>query len=262
MKYSNITYSSIIAGSIDGICTCPLDNLKTRCHLTPHTTLIQSYGGMRSLFNGLLPYTSQIITKTVLRFSMYNEILHVMTPHCVYKEHAVMTAGFFAGIIEGFMCTTPLERIKIYSQTLGYPNLSIHGMTDLIKVHGFTTLWKGWLPTILRQGTSLMTRFVFYDAIHEYLEENTTRTSKSGNAFLAGGIAGICSIVLNNPFDVIKTSIQAGRTNGIFNTFHHLFITHGFSMMYSGLRFRIPRIFMSQGITFSVYEMFSVNREK
>ncbi len=256
MKYSNITLSSILVGGIDGICTCPLDNLKTRCHLSPSTSLIHSYGGTLSLFNGLLPYTSQIIVKTAVRFTMYNETLEVLMPICSRNEHAVVVAGLLAGITEGFLCTTPLERIKIHSQILGYPNFSIQGIHDIVRTHGFMSLWQGWLPTVLKQGTSLATRFLTFDKIHTHFVE-TTKYNEHVSTFIAGGLAGIFSIILNNPFDVIKTSIQSGQTRGFWSTIHILLTTQGSSMIYSGLCFRIPRVFISQGITFSIYQMFS-----
>jgi len=256
MKYSNITVSSIIIGGIDGICTCPLDNLKTRCHLYPNSSIINSCGGIYSLFNGFIPYTSQIILKTSVRFSIYNEILNVLNPIVTHKEHAIMISGSLAGIVEGILCTTPLERVKIHSQVLGYPNLCLHGIRDIVQTHGFMTLWQGGLPTVIRQGTSLGTRFITFDKIQNHINDNSD-INENIIAFIAGGSAGVLSVILNNPFDIIKTSIQSGKTYGFWNTLHYVCMNQGYSIMYNGLSFRIPRIFISQGITFSVYQIFS-----
>ncbi len=74
---------------------------------------------------------------------------------------------------------------------------------------------------------------------------------------LAGGCAGALSVCINNPVDVVKSRMQGTNGNmykGTFDCFKLMIKQEGFSSLFKGLSARVPRLFCSQAIQFSVYE--------
>jgi len=64
-------------------------------------------------------------------------------------------------------------------------------------------MYKGYFPTLLRQSSNQGIRFVVYE--ETALKLNKYIKQKVICDLLAGGFAGFCSVIANNPIDVIKT---------------------------------------------------------
>ena len=162
-------------------------------------------------------------------------------------------AGLLAGVIESFLFVTPLERIKILSQTILNKRNTIYTIT---KENGLQYIWRGNLSTAIKQGMNMMVRFGLFDSINNEVS-NRFYMETATSSFISGGISGILSAIVSNPIDVIKTRIQASPVKkGIYQTFLEIYINHGVSGLYKGLAIRCPRIFISQAITFSIYNSY------
>lgn len=74
--------------------------------------------------------------------------------------------------------------------------------------------------------------------------------------FLAGGFAGFCSTMANNPVDVIKTKMQgihAHEYNGFFDCGRHIMHESGLMGFYAGVVPRLCRVCLDVALTFSIY---------
>ena len=71
---------------------------------------------------------------------------------------------------------------------------------------GFGGLYKGYTATLIKQSTNQGVRFLVYTDSAKYLEQYIS--TKVVSDLIAGGFAGFCSVMLNNPIDVIKTRMQ------------------------------------------------------
>jgi len=72
---------------------------------------------------------------------------------------------------------------------------------------------------------------------------------------LSGGIiAGGCSVIVSNPFDVVKTKCQS-LVNSLptKNVIHNIYNTQGIAGFFSGLLPRFLKVAPGQGFLFSVY---------
>jgi len=72
---------------------------------------------------------------------------------------------------------------------------------------------------------------------------------------LAGGWAGFCSVMFNNPIDVIKTKMQ-GVNGGDLNfagTAKYIMETRGIGGFYSGVVPRLSRVVLDAALTFSLF---------
>ena len=70
---------------------------------------------------------------------------------------------------------------------------------------------------------------------------------------LAGGTGGAISACCSNPFDVLKTRIQAGYQGGMASCARDFVAERGLvALATSGLSARVPQIFVSQAIQFAI----------
>ena len=89
---------------------------------------------------------------------------------------------------------------------------------------------------------------------------------------LAGGFAGFCSVMANNPVDVIKTKMQgvdAHRYNGFLDCGAQIMKTSGPMGLYSGVGPRLARVILDVALTFSIFgalkrkiQQFLINRRE
>jgi solute carrier family 25 citrate transporter 1 len=68
-------------------------------------------------------------------------------------------AGLGAGVFEAILVVTPAETLKVklihdrLSETPKYHGL-FHGISSIVKTEGFSGIYKGLVPTILKQGSN------------------------------------------------------------------------------------------------------------
>lgn len=72
---------------------------------------------------------------------------------------------------------------------------------------------------------------------------------------LAGGFAGFCSVMFNNPIDVIKTKMQNKNGLGLTvrTTASYIYESRGFIGFYSGVVPRLARVVLDAALTFSIF---------
>ena len=73
---------------------------------------------------------------------------------------------------------------------------------------------------------------------------------------MAGGFAGFCSVMFNNPVDVVKTNMQgldAAKYNGFVGCFTHILTHEGPMGFYKGVGPRLARVILDVAITFSIF---------
>ena len=72
---------------------------------------------------------------------------------------------------------------------------------------------------------------------------------------ISGGFAGFCSVMFNNPIDVIKTKMQGVNSEGltVTSTFKYIMETRGPIGFYSGVVPRLSRVVLDAALTFSLF---------
>jgi solute carrier family 25 citrate transporter 1 len=73
---------------------------------------------------------------------------------------------------------------------------------------------------------------------------------------MAGGFAGFCSVLANNPVDVVKTNMQgmdAHKYSGFIGCFSHILKQEGPMGFYKGVGPRMARVILDVAITFAVF---------
>ena len=75
--------------------------------------------------------------------------------------------------------------------------------------------------------------------------------------FLAGGFAGFCSTMANNPVDVVKTNMQSLNTqtyNSVLGTFRHIYKVDGIYGFYKGVGPRVLQVMIDAALTNSIFQ--------
>ncbi|XP_055595419.1 mitochondrial glutamate carrier 1-like [Uranotaenia lowii] len=227
-----------IAGIIGVSCVFPLDLVKTRLQnqqVGPNgekmyksmfdcfkkTYKAEGYFGMYrgSAVNILLITPEKAIKLAANDFFRY----HLRTKDGQLPVTRQMAAGGLAGFCQ-IVVTTPMELLKIQMQDAGrlaaqakeagktIPKTSATQIaTELLKTKGISGLYKGTGATMLRDVSFSVVYFPLFATLNDL---GPRKADGSGEAvfwcsFLSGCAAGSFAALAVNPFDVIKTRLQA-----------------------------------------------------
>lgn len=169
-----------------------------------------------------------------------------------------LICGTGAGICEALIWTTPSERLKVLQQGAAGTGKAAPGLTTVLKTHGIAGLYVGAAPTAMRQATSVATRFSLVTPIKNFFDDGSGKTNPAV-MFMAGGIGGAVSVCINNPIDVIKSKVQSSSdgTTTMKGAFQQTMRDHGPWAFTAGLSARVPRLFLSQAIQFTLVDAVS-----
>ncbi len=203
--------------------------------------------------------------------------------HGVSASMVTFTAGLASGLTEAILVVTPAEVCKIRMQS------QFHSMMDpsqlqkrkytnviqtaflIVKEEGLGALYKGVIPTMLRQGCNQAVNFTAYNYIkREVMARQGTDSLDSWQSLLIGGLSGGMGPLVNNPLDVVKTRLQKqvitpGKTpkyTGLGQACLKIGREEGLLALWKGITPRLLRIMPGQAITFMTYEAVSAQMTK
>lgn len=263
-----------VAGTADVWACHPFDRIKTQLQNNPGSGIAGSSraiwnkgggsfsGGMKSFYEGILPMTAEAVFKVGIRYFSFQFFVEQYN-QSVYgdkKKPATfglnLVGGAFAGTIESFLVVIPCELLKVRHMTQEHHVSFSQVFKNVIKDEGFTGLYKGGSATLLRQVTNHMVRFpVFFSLTNYFKGENRHAHLPVWQNLLAGGIAGTCSTLFNNPFDTIKTRMQKqGQNLSASQVIKGIYTEAGIRGYWAGVSTRILRVAPGQAITWAVLE--------
>lgn len=253
--------------------------------------------GFSSLYKGLSAVYVGIIPKMAIRFVAFEHYKDLIKRHTILGDKAAnFSAGLLSGLTEAILIVTPAEVCKIRMQsqrhslldpieasTRKYGNVVQTAFT-IVREEGYSALYKGVVPTMLRQGCNQAVNFTVYNAMKTYWLERQRQHSfqnrgvrKNGGqnleslqqlpsliSMLIGGLSGAMGPVVNNPLDVVKTRLQKQNTakqvngtpkyTGLVQACFRIAKEEGASALWKGITPRLMRIVPGQAITFATYE--------
>ena len=270
------TLSGAIAGGIEATVIWPTEYTKTLLQLDKSST-VKKYNGIidcakqqikkngpLSLYRGLVPTLTFAIPKAGIRFGGYNYFNNIIKNNTNEGNETVKSlfAGIGAGFSEAVLVVTPQETIKtkLIESNYGFYN----GVKSIINESGYKGLYKGLLPTIIKQSSNQGIRFMTYGTYKNVILNNYNEITSLQSLF-GGMISGFTSTMLNNPIDMIKTRMQGIESNEYKSTMDcikKVYQKEGFMAFYKGVGARLLRVVPGQGIVFASYEHISNNLEK
>lgn len=167
--------------------------------------------------------------------------------------------GLSAGAVEATLIVTPMETFKVrlihdkFMPQQQYRNL-FHGISTIVRKEGFLACYKGFLATVLKQSSNQGVRFLVFEDVKVYAQKYIPVAFVAN--FLSGAVAGFCSVMANNPVDVVKTNMQGLHTdkfNGFLGCFAWIWKKEGFKGFYKGVSPRMARVMLDVSLTFSLW---------
>lgn len=241
--------------------------------------------GFFALYKGLTAVYTGIIPKMAIRFvsfEQYKDLLATYTP-LGRSTSATFTAGLASGLTEAILVVTPAEVCKIRMQS------QFHSLADpaqmahrkyrnvfqtaftIVREEGIGALYKGVVPTMLRQGCNQAVNFTAYNAIkRSVLEKQQLTELPSWQSLMIGGLSGGMGPMVNNPLDVVKTRLQKQvvhegkqpKYTGLLQACTVIAKEEGAFALWKGITPRLLRIMPGQAITFMTYEAVSKQMNK
>ncbi|KAF9432343.1 hypothetical protein BGZ76_010947 [Entomortierella beljakovae] len=277
-----------IAGVVEILCMYPLDLVKTRLQLQvktnkvltatdvkPYTSTLDclrksvQQGGLISLYRGSLPPILAEAPRRAIKFGANEQWGFALKKFLSVDQFTATQAGFvgsMAGATEAFL-VTPFDLVKIRLQDR--EGLKIYrGTVDCIRKigaqEGIFAFYHGFESTVWRHatwsGAYFMTIHVFRVAFPQ--RSGTSKHESMMRNFVAGTIGGISGILLNTPFDVVKSRVQNQR--GINNKYGfalpsiaRIYREEGFRALYKGLVPKLLRLGPGGGILLVVFDRVS-----
>uniref|UniRef100_A0A6P7GMB4 Citrate transport protein n=1 Tax=Diabrotica virgifera virgifera TaxID=50390 RepID=A0A6P7GMB4_DIAVI len=276
----NIGFKGIIAGGITGgieICiTFPTEYVKTQLQLDEKgdrkkydgivdcvKKTVKRYGFF-GLYRGLSVLLLGSVPKSAVRFGAFETFKNrIKKPDGTLSPVGRMLCGLGAGVSEAILVVTPMETIKvkfINDQRSAEPRFKglIRGVATIIKEEGLGGTYKGMTATVLRQGTNQATRFFIMETFKDYYRGGDINVIIPKPIIgIFGAFAGLCSVYVNNPVDVVKTRMQGLEAKMYKNTWDcavRVFTNEGPRAFYKGVVPRLGRVCLDVAITFMIYD--------
>jgi len=236
--------------------------------------------GFFALYKGLTAVYTGIIPKMAIRFVSFEQFreLGIAWNGGQPSTTVTFTAGLLSGLTEAILVVTPAEVCKIRMQSQfhslmdpaqmqhrKYTNVLQTAFT-ISREEGIGALYKGVVPTMLRQGCNQAVNFTAYNMIKtKVMEWQGTSELASWQSLLIGGFSGGMGPLVNNPLDVVKTRLQKqvvvpGKTpkyTGLMQSCVLIAKEEGLLALWKGITPRLMRIMPGQAITFMTYEAVS-----
>jgi len=205
-------------------------------------------------------------------------------------------AGLLSGLTEAVAIVTPAEVCKIRMQSqyhsLMDPSQMAHAKYKNVvqtavlvaREEGLGALYKGVVPTMLRQGCNQAVNFTVYNwskkQILAWKKKKNSSTSDGKDdtnvqldhwqSLVLGGLSGGMGPLVNNPLDVVKTRMQKQvihpgkepKYKSLLQSCVVIAKEEGTPALWKGITPRLMRIMPGQAITFMTYEAVSAQMEK
>jgi len=116
-----------------------------------------------------------------------------------------------AGVCDATLIITPMETIKvklIHDKFMPQPKFKnlFNGINQIVHQSGFSGIYKGYLATLLKQVTNQGIRFLVFEKVDNFLSQyKAIKDHKFLRNIGAGSVAGLLSVLVNQPIDVVKT---------------------------------------------------------
>lgn len=266
-----------LTGGTEAIICYPTEFIKTQLQLQSRSSpqfngmfdcgkqTVKSHG-VRGLYRGAAPLIIGSSAKQAARWTAYinaSALFRDESGHIAL--HHNMLAGFMAGTSEAVLAVTPMETIKTRvtdDQRRGTKKYtgSFDAIVKIVRTEGLGGIYRGVVPTILKQGTNQMVRFPFQQFFMHLMvgDDAVLKQSPLLNG-LAGAGAGAASVLVTMPQDTIKTRMQGEEAKqlykGTLDCLRKTVAKEGMAFLYVGTWPRLVRVSLDVGITFFIFPL-------
>ncbi|KAL7581738.1 hypothetical protein ACA910_022275 [Epithemia clementina (nom. ined.)] len=262
------------AGHGRGAVTASLGPLGTAHRIIQREGVFALYKGLTAVYTGIIPK----MAIRFLSFEQYRELLAKFEKNGEKTSRVTFMAGLASGLTEAVVVVTPAEVCKIRLQSQYHSLMDASQMQHrkyknvvqtaflIVKEEGIGALYKGLVPTMLRQGINQAVNFTCYNAAKKcVMKWQNTDHLEHWQSLVLGGLSGGVGPIVNNPLDVVKTRLQKqvvvpGKEPKYTSLVQACLVIareEGVLALWKGITPRLLRIVPGQAITFMTYEAVS-----
>ncbi|CAM9911735.1 unnamed protein product [Heterosigma akashiwo] len=191
-------------------------------------------------------------------------VLHLNTQHLANRpftsHHHAVPQSHYHSMMDPAAAAAPRKYRNVFQAA-----------AVIVREEGPGALYKGVVPTTLRQGCNQAVNFTCYQTFKErWLRRSGREELAPWQHMLIGGLSGGFGPAANNPLDVVKTRLQKQRVEpgqrpkytGLGQAVVVIAKEEGVLALWKGLTPRLMRIMPGQAITFMTYEFVSKHVNK
>lgn len=263
--------SGAVAGGLEATATYPLELAKTQAqlrfnrrwrHLDTTTFLKRAVAtdGLSALYTGVGSAVSGAALKVGLRYLVFDGTVHALKDSSGRSNNLdYAAAGVAAGITESVVVATHSERIKTVmidasNSPKGFQSIS-DAVRHICRSDGLSGLYRGLVSTTCKYagtGAVKMGSYYFLAKQHSALFSHASKSLQ--DTFVLGAGAGVITVCVTQPLDVVKTRRQSIRAETLLVATRNILQHQGLAGFWSGSTFRLGRMSVSSGIVMSVHE--------
>ncbi|ORZ23166.1 mitochondrial carrier domain-containing protein [Absidia repens] len=146
---------------------------------------------------------------------------------------------------------------------------ALNGIQTMIRSEGILSLWRGLVPTMLRDVPFSAIYWMMYEEFKRQLHTHGQQThlQQFQHSFFAGATSGTVAAVVTTPFDVVKTRRQVSSNNEkhLVRLIRNIMVNEGIKGFFRGVVPRVMKVSVASGIMISSYEVgkhFFAHREQ
>ncbi len=234
--------------------------------------------GVAGFFKGAGAMVTGNSAKAGVRFLTYDTIQNMLRPKTSSEQTGKaklgmgrsVLAGFLAGSAEALIAVTPSEAIKtrMIQDSLQPAHLRkfkgpVDAVQKIVAAEGFAGLYRGLGATVLKQGANSSVRLTSYSVLKS-VQTQAGYGKSTAATFASGAGAGLITVYLTMPFDVVKTRMQqspqpssganAAKRPSVLACALGVARKEGVKSLWKGTTPRLTRLIFSGGIAFTAYE--------
>ncbi|CCF60260.1 hypothetical protein KAFR_0J01960 [Kazachstania africana CBS 2517] len=271
-------FKSLAAGGVGGVSAVatghPFDLVKVRCQngqaINAKDAVLQIWSNskghglfpinlVRNFYKGVIPPLLGVTPIFAVSFWGYDvgkKIVSYNNNYLTNLSTSQMAGAGFISAIPTTLITAPTERIKVVLQTSKNKQSVATAASKILHDGGITSLFKGSLATLARDGPGSALYFASYEVVKKKLNKESDQLSVK-NICLAGGIAGMSMWLVVFPIDTIKTKLQASSTKqSMINATREIYSSRGgIKGFFPGLGPALLRSFPANAATFLGVEL-------
>ncbi|CAO0801006.1 unnamed protein product [Mucor circinelloides] len=228
--------------------------------------------GIFALWRGLTPGLAMALPSTAIYFVGYDYIRdHTRTSqfaNTALDNYSPLWAGGLARTMAALV-VSPLELFRTRMQSAegvnGFPDVW-RGVSRMVQKEGPQALWRGLLPTMLRDVPFSGIYWMGYEKIKHRLQTHHG-LSHFQTSFIAGASSGMFAAIITTPFDVVKTQRQVSsdaEEARLGRILSNILQRDGAAGFFRGVVPRVVKVAPACAIMISSYEMgkhFFANRK-
>ncbi|KAI8068581.1 mitochondrial carrier domain-containing protein [Gongronella butleri] len=279
IQYRTSSVEKIAAACAGAVVTMlfvnPMDLVKTRLQENvslPHNEgrylgtidglvkIIQNEGPL-ALWRGLSPGLLMAIPSTSIYYVGYDHLKARFEGTSMDKYSPLWIGGTARAMTAVVVSPMELFRTRLQSsEGMGGFADAWSGVTRMVRQHGVLTLWRGLLPTMLRDVPFSAIYWMMYEELkRQFLSDDAhlSRLHQFQFSFFAGASSGTVAAVITTPFDVVKTrrQISSNKERHIMRLMQSIWTQEGIPGLFRGVIPRVIKVSIASGIMISSYEV-------